>query len=90
MNEGYNGWKNYETWNVALYINNDYGLYLRATKFMTRFYKKSEGKQVGTPYMDFIRDSCMVKKRTPDGVKYSDKRLDLYALDKMMFELVEV
>jgi hypothetical protein len=22
----YNGWKNYETWNVALWINNDQGL----------------------------------------------------------------
>lgn len=25
---GYNGWKNYETWNVALWLGNDYGSYL--------------------------------------------------------------
>lgn len=25
--EGYNGWKNYETWNVALWLDNDEGSY---------------------------------------------------------------
>lgn len=25
--EGYNGWKNYETWSVALIVDNDEGLY---------------------------------------------------------------
>ena len=24
---GYNGWKNYETWNVALWVNNDESMY---------------------------------------------------------------
>lgn len=24
---GYQGWKNYETWNAALWINNDQGMY---------------------------------------------------------------
>jgi hypothetical protein len=24
--KGYQGWKNYETWNIALWINNDQGL----------------------------------------------------------------
>ena len=28
--EGYNGWKNYPTWNVALWISNEYALYRQA------------------------------------------------------------
>ena len=26
----YSGWTNYETWNVALWMDNDYGNYLKA------------------------------------------------------------
>ena len=36
--ETYSGWANYETWNVALIINNEYKLYLSALDFM-KLYK---------------------------------------------------
>ncbi|MEB3126340.1 MAG: hypothetical protein VKL00_12080 [Synechococcales bacterium] len=44
----YEGWKNYDTWNCALWINNDYALYLSARLFMT-VYKGAK------PYRDWVK-----------------------------------
>ena len=32
MSEGYNGWSNYPTWNVNLWLSNDEGLYNQTTE----------------------------------------------------------
>ena len=69
----YNGWKNWETWNVALCINNDYGNYLLA----------KESKD----YADFV--SKHHKKLSGDGVSWTDPELDLEALDEVIQEINE-
>ena len=71
----YNGWKNYQTWNVALWIGNDEGLYNLAKGFDT--------------YHDFVtsmRDE-FAQVETPDKVAYNDSGLDYERLDEMMEEL---
>jgi len=67
----YNGWTNYETWNVALWMDNDYGNYLKA--------KESKN------YQEFV--SRLHKKLTSDGVSWADPKLNIQELDEKIKEL---
>jgi hypothetical protein len=76
----YEGWKNRGTWNVSLWINNDYGLYMAAMDFM----KSYKGRR---PYAEFIRSIGAEDDRTPDGFKYLGSRLCYRELNDMMREI---
>lgn len=70
----YNGWKNRETWNVALWIGNDEGMYEFA-------------KECGT-YQNFVDQMREVGiTETPDHVAYNDSGLDVERLDEMIRDL---
>ncbi len=79
----YEGWKNRQTWNVALWINNDYPLYTSAVAFM----KVNPDRH--NPYKAFILSQGLSAERTPDRIGYISTRLDYDALNDMMRELVE-
>jgi len=74
MSEGYNGWSNYETWNVALWIGNDEGLYHIARE--SRDYES---------FADTMRELGSLE--TPDGVAWNDSGLDTDELDSCIREL---
>ena len=80
--EGYNGWKNRQTWNVSLWINNEESLYLSAVLFM------KGRKTVKGSYYRFIDSIGMRYERTPDNIGWMSTRLDYRALDSMMAELI--
>jgi len=71
----YNGWTNYETWNVALWLGNDANLYELAGMYREHGYKSlSHMLMELTP-------------ATPDGVKWNDPKVNAVELNEMMAEL---
>ena len=71
----YNGWKNRQTWNVALWLGNDEGLYNLMREFAGQGYEVLANE---------LRELGHIE--TPDGVAYNDSGLDIEALDELVNE----
>lgn len=82
MEKTYEGWKNYATWNVSLWINNDFGIYTSALDFM-----KDVNPQEDI-YKKFVISQGFAEMTTPDDIDWLDDSLDYAELDEMMKELV--
>ena len=67
----YNGWTNYETWNVALWIGNDEGLYNLA-------------RECGD-YQTFC-DCIGSDAQTLDGVSYTDPKVNAVEINSDVFD----
>jgi len=78
--ETYNGWKNFETWNVALWLGNDFPIYSVAKEF-----SKSPH-----PFRQFrveMKHSSLKYTHTLDGVSLWNPCLDIEALDEHIREM---
>lgn len=78
----YNGWKNRQTWNCALWIGNDEPLYRSAVEFMARYKGRA-------PYAAFIKANGMDSDKTPDGIAWISTRISYVELNAMMKELAQ-
>ena len=74
----YNGWKDWETWNVALWINNDENLYNMAQENI-KLFKPSEWDSQGAyrtaaevMFEELKRDRIF---ETPDKALYTPERI---------------
>lgn len=61
----YNGHKNYDHWNVSLWINNDEGLYNLARGYCRRGARREAAQR----FVDDLQDMGIT--HTPDGAEYS-------------------
>jgi len=70
----YNGWANYETWNVSLWIQNDPSLY--------------DFAQLCESYDDVISGlyECG-STETPDGVKWNSSKINHIEINEMLEDL---
>lgn len=72
--ETYNGWSNYETWNVALWISNDEAMYNLVKPYRN-------WKQAKKMLWEFDIT------KTDDGVSLEDPELNTEELDELVSEL---
>lgn len=61
----YNGHKNWNHWNVSLWINNDQGLYLLACEYARLYVRDYAAKMM----LNTLRETGQT--HTPDGAPYS-------------------
>ena len=70
----FNGWKNWATWNVALWLGNDETLYKVARQY--------DSYDALIPRLEI-----MWGQMTPDGARWMDPTIDTAALDEMLTDL---
>ena len=67
----YNGWTNYETWNVGLWLNGDEGLYDIARRALD--------------YDHLVEMlTCIGSDTTGDGVRWDDPKVNAVEIDEML------
>lgn len=74
-----NGWANYETWNVSLWLNNDENLY----------FAMLDAIRNGARTYEDVCEYMGLTGETKDGVTWNDSALDTAELDAMIVEHAE-
>jgi hypothetical protein len=87
----YNGWANYETWNVNLWIQNDEGLYNFILDGITGLLDDHDNDWQNiseTELKELVHDAFGGHK-TPDGVSLMHREIDWSEISDALLEMAE-
>ena len=80
----FNGWKNWATWNVSLYINNEERMYRVALAYVEQ--ARRFGQRISydalIPALEY-----RFGQMTPDGARWMDPTIDTEKLDEVLADL---
>jgi len=94
----YNGWANYETWNVALYLDNDEGIYNFMLEGLRHLLAERNDDWTGISTQELrelVHDAfgaCSTGyggKATPDGVRLNHSKIDWSEISDKLLEMAE-
>lgn len=86
MTNSYNGWKNYETWNASLWLQNDETMYNLACQYV----KTAKHCGIKNIYDSMIPAlEINFSQITPDGVRWMDPKICTEEMDEMLAELID-
>ena len=82
----YNGWTNYETWNVALWIDNEYFNYSLAMLPSVKTYQDFVNR-IKSSYYSNLDAKYNYRRETGDGISWTNPKLNIQELDEKIKEL---
>ena len=77
----YNGWANYDTWNVMLWLDNDESIYRETCRYfeaVRRYRKRPTYKGL----IEWLSQGEAFTASTPDGVPWLSNTLDITELNR--------
>jgi len=90
-NDNYNGWTNYETWNVALYLDNDEGIYNFMLEGLRHLLAERNDDWTGISLQELreLVQSAFRGDSTPDGVRLNHSEIDWSEISDKLLEMAE-
>ena len=83
---GYNGWKNRQTWNVMLWLDNDEGAYRSYQERVKEYKRRNPNRRILPGFVAKLWAKDALGDRTPDGISLNGNRVNWREIAAAMLE----